>query len=272
LTRQQSPRQRRGMDDMRAPADESPVSVSRADAVSDVVLICEHASHRLPRMLGTLGLKPEARRAHIAWDPGALGVARGLSRRLQATLVAANVSRLAYDLNRPPDSFQAFAAQSEVFDIPGNADLSPEDRIARTEAVYLPFHAALQGLIARRLAAGRRPVLVTVHSFTPVWFGTHRATELGVIHDADDRLARIVAEQAQAITGLRVALNDPYSAADGVTHTLRLHATPYRLPHVMLELRNDLIATADAQADMAYRLAPVLTTSLARLATDGAPA
>ena len=254
------------------PADESPVSVSRADARSDIVLVCEHAAHRLPRALGTLGLSPDARRAHIAWDPGALGVARGLSQRLQATLVAATVSRLAYDLNRPPDSPQAMPAQSEVFTIPGNADLSPEDRIARTEAVYLRFHAALHGVIARRLASGRRPVLVTVHSFTPVWFGTPRATELGVIHDVDDRLARIVADLAAATTGLRVALNDPYSAADGVTHTLRLHATPYRLPHVMLELRNDLIATPDAQADMVQRLVPVLTASLARLAGQGVPA
>lgn len=260
------------MHDMRPHTDESPVVVSRADARSDIVLVCEHAAHRLPPALGTLGLGPDARKAHIAWDPGALGVARGLSQRLDATLVAATVSRLAYDLNRPPDSPQAFAAQSEVFPVPGNADLSPKDRIARTETVYLPFHTALHALIARRLAAGRRTVLVTVHSFTPVWFGEPRATELGLIHDADDRLARIVAEQAQATTGLRVALNDPYSAADGVTHTLRLHATPYRLPHVMLELRNDLIATPDAQADMAGLLAPVLTASLDRLATDGVAA
>jgi predicted N-formylglutamate amidohydrolase len=236
---------------------------------SDIILVCEHASHRLPRQIGTLGLPPEARRAHIAWDPGAMGVARTLARHLDATLVAAQVSRLAFDLNRPPDADTAMAAQSEVHAIPGNAGLPPEERVARTEAFYLPFHTALHGLIARRLAVRRTPVLVTVHSFTPVWFGTPRATELGVIHDADDRLARIVAEEAQATTGLRVALNDPYSAADGVTHTLRLHATPYRLPHVMLELRNDLIATPDAQADMAGRLAPVLTASLDRLGTDG---
>lgn len=247
----------------------SPVTVIRADARSDVILVCEHAAHRLPRALGTLGLSPEARLAHIAWDPGALGVARGLSRGLQATLVAATLSRLAYDLNRPPDSPQACADRSEVFDIPDNAGLTADDRLARTEAIYLPFHDTLHGLIARRLAVGRRPVLVTLHSFTPVWFGTPRATELGVIHDADDRLARIVADRAAATTGLRVALNDPYSAADGVTHTLRLHATPYRLPHVMLELRNDLIATPDAQADMARRLSAVLTASLAQLAAEG---
>jgi predicted N-formylglutamate amidohydrolase len=260
------------MDDMRPHAEESPVVVIRAEARCDVVLVCEHAAHRLPRALGAQGLGPDAQRAHIAWDPGALGLARGLSQRLRATLVAATLSRLAYDLNRPPDSPQAMATRSEVFAVPGNEGLTERERVARTEAVYLPFHTTLHGVIARRLAAGRRPVLVTVHSFTPVWFGTSRDTELGVIHDADDRLARIVAAEAAAQTGLRVALNDPYSAADGVTHTLRLHATPYRLPHVMLELRNDLIATPDAQADMARRLAPVLIASLDRLATDGAAA
>ncbi|MCU0909001.1 MAG: N-formylglutamate amidohydrolase [Rhodobacteraceae bacterium] len=161
------------------PDHDSPVAISGIDGRSDIVLVCEHAAHRLPRALGSLGLSADARQAHIAWDPGALGVARGLSRRLDATLVAATLSRLVYDLNRPPESPQAFAARSEVFDIPGNAGLTPEDRVARTDAVYLPFHTALHGVIARRLAAGRRPVLVTLHSFTPVWFGTPRATELG---------------------------------------------------------------------------------------------
>jgi predicted N-formylglutamate amidohydrolase len=239
--------------------------VTGEGARADVIVVCEHAAHHLPHWTGGLGLSAEARRAHVAWDPGALGVARGLARRMDATLVAAQVSRLVFDLNRPPDSPGAMAARSEVYEIPGNAGLTDAERLRRTESIYLPFHAALHGLVARRLAVGRRPVIVTVHSFTPVWFGTARATELGVIHDADDRLAQIVAAEAAAQTGLRVALNDPYSAADGVTHMLRLHATPYGLPNVMLEIRNDLIATPAAEAAMADLLAPVLTSALARL-------
>jgi predicted N-formylglutamate amidohydrolase len=244
---------------------EAVVAMTGEGARSDVIVVCEHAANRLPPWTGGLGLAAEARGAHVAWDPGALGVAQGLARHLDATLVAAQVSRLVFDLNRPPDSAGAMAARSEVHDIPGNAGLTAAERLRRTEAVYLPFHTALHGLVARRLAVGRPPVIVTVHSFTPVWFGTPRTTELGVIHDACDRLARIVAAEAAAQTGLRVALNDPYSAADGVTHLLRLHATPYGLPNVMLEIRNDLIATPFAEAAMADLLAPVLTTALAQL-------
>ena len=118
------------------------------------------------------------------------------------------------------------------------------------------------------LARGQRPALVTVHSFTPVWFGARRETELGVIHDADPALALAFTAAAARRTGLKVELNRPYSAADGVTHSLKLHATPYGLPHVMLEIRNDLIADASAQAAMADSLAPVLTEALAALAPE----
>ncbi len=263
-----NPRQRSGMTQSQSSPPTRPdkvVSVTREGAGSDVIMVCEHAAHRLPDWAGGLGLTAAARRAHAAWDPGALGLAQHLARRIDATLVAAQVSRLVFDLNRPPDSPGAMAPQSEQFAVPGNVGLSADERLRRTEAVYLPFHAALHRLVARRLAVGRRPVIVTVHSFSPTWFGVPRETELGVIHDACDRLARIVAAEAAARTGLRVALNDPYSAADGVTHTLRLHATPYGLPNVMLELRNDLIATPEMQAAMAADLAPALAAALAHL-------
>jgi predicted N-formylglutamate amidohydrolase len=119
-----------------------------------------------------------------------------------------------------------------------------------------------RGEIARRLAAGPAPIIVTVHSFTPVWFGKTRSVELGVIHDADPTLARAVLAEARARTGLDCRLNEPYSAADEVTHTLRLHATPYALHNVMLEIRNDLIADPAAEAAMADGLSHVLAAAL----------
>jgi predicted N-formylglutamate amidohydrolase len=111
-------------------------------------------------------------------------------------------------------------------------------------------------------------VLITVHSFTPVYFGQSRSVELGVIHDANPALAQAVLHEAQAQTNLDARLNDPYSAADGVTHTLALQATPMGLPHVMLELRNDLIADEEAQIAMAATLAPMLRTAIASLANQ----
>lgn len=231
-------------------------------AAGDVILVCEHASNAIPPRWGDLGLGPDARAAHIAWDPGALGLMRGLAARLGATTLQATVSRLVYDCNRAPDMAGAMPARSEVYDIPGNAAIDAAERLARTQAVYLPFHDALHGLIAERIALGRRPVVITVHSFTPVYHGQPRAVEFGVIHDACDRLARAITAAAQAQTALRTELNAPYSAADDVTHTLRLHATPYGLRNAMLELRNDLIATPAQQQAMAATLAPVIAAAL----------
>lgn len=244
--------------------DAIPPVIDNAQAASRVILVCEHASRVIPTAWGTLGLTAEQQAAHIAWDPGALAVAQGLSSRLDAVLVHAQASRLVYDLNRAPDQRGAMAIRSEDQDIPGNRGLTAADRMLRTAALYLPFHDTLHGVIAARIAAGRAPVVVTIHSFTPVWFGTPRAVEFGVIHDEDPTLARAILDRAGA-TGMDCRLNEPYSAADDVTHTLRLHATPYRLPNAMLEIRNDLIATPAACAAMAETLAPVIAGAVASL-------
>ena len=240
-------------------------AVVNRDGASPFLLVCEHASNHLPAAFGTLGLTKAQRAAHISWDPGALGLALGLSRQLDACLVHATVSRLVYDLNRPPHAPGAMPPKSEVHDIPGNAAITPAERLARTSAIYLPFHAALHAEIARRIALGQPPVIVTIHSFTPVYYGQTRDVEFGVIHDADPGLALNVVDEARAQSGLRTELNQPYSAADDVTHTLRLQATPYGLKNVMLEVRNDLIAHPQAEAEMAHRLAPILRSALSEL-------
>lgn len=246
-------------------AETFPPVIENEDAAGRIVLLCEHASNVIPPQWGDLGLTPDQRRAHIAWDPGALGLARGLARRLDAVLVHAPVSRLVYDCNRGPDMAGAMPARSEVHDIPGNASVSTEDRLARTQAIYLPFHNAAHGVIAQRIARGQRPVIVTIHSFTPVYFGQPRAVEFGVIHDADPAYAVAVLDAARTLTGLRAELNAPYSAADDVTHSLRVLATPYGLPNAMLEIRNDLIASPAAEEAMAEALAPVLNMGLVEI-------
>ena len=230
-----------------------------------VILVCEHASNAIPPQWGDLGLTVEQRRAHIAWDPGALLLARGLMRRLDAVLIHAPVSRLIYDCNRAPDMPGAMPARSEVHDSPGNAMIPAEERLARTEAVYLPWTAALHGVIARRIALGLRPVIVTIHSFTPLYFGKQRTVEFGIIHDVDPGFAVAIHGAALSATTLRTELNQPYSAADDVTHTLRVQATPYGLPNVMLEVRNDLIATDAACEAMAETLAPVINMGLVEI-------
>jgi predicted N-formylglutamate amidohydrolase len=229
------------------------------------VIVCEHASPHIPAALGDLGLPADALASHIAWDPGALGVAEALAQMLDAPLVASATSRLVYDCNRPPEAASAVPERSEVWDVPGNRDLPKAARHARVTAVYEPFYIALADLIA---AMPGDPALITVHSFTPVFNGAPRDTEIGVLHDADARLADGL---LAALAGgpHRVARNDPYGPQDGVTHTLREHAHPRKLPNVMIEIRNDLIETPAAQRAMAEVLAAALCRAHPALAPKG---
>src|SRR6476661_7096283 len=155
---------------------------------SSYVLICEHASNRLPRTLGTLGLPQAELTRHIAWDIGAEQVARRLSRLMDAPLVLQRYSRLAYDCNRPPDAADAMPEISESTDIPGNRNLSPADKLARIRQIYRPFHGAITDLLDGRAAAGVRSLVVSIHSFTPVYKGERRTVELGILHDRDRSL------------------------------------------------------------------------------------
>lgn len=237
-----------------------PIDVRRADARAPVVVVCEHASNRIPGGATALGLPQAAGQAHIAWDPGALGVADALADALGATRVAGTVSRLVYDLNRPPSAPDAMPARSETYDIPGNAALDDAGRKARVEAVYNPFHNRLAGLLAVR----SDPILVTVHSFTPVYHGQPRETRIGILHDTDARLADAMLDTAPMNLG-PVRRNDPYGPADGVTHMLVRHGVSEGRLNVMIEIRNDLITTPAEQQEMGERLADWLVRALEEL-------
>ena len=238
-----------------------PVALENVSARSDVVIVCEHASRQLPRALGTLGLSEEALASHIAWDPGALAVSRLVAARLDAMLVFQRFSRLVYDCNRPPESPAAMPEKSELFDVPGNAGLDQAARDARTEALYLPFREKLAGLVRRRIAEGRAPVIVTMHSFTPVYFGKPLAVEIGILHDADTRLADAMLA-AGAGGPYDIRRNEPYGPQDGVTHTLKEHGLSNGLANVMIEVRNDLVKDEAGQRVVADYLAGLLEKSL----------
>lgn len=239
------------------------VALENTSARGRAVIVCEHASRRIPRSLGTLGLSDEALHSHIAWDPGALAVARRLSERLDAPLVRQRFSRLVYDCNRPPEASAAMPESSEVFAVPGNKGLDQPAREARTQALYLPFREALSQLLATRAAEGLRPVLVTVHSFTPVYFGQRRDVEIGILHDEDKRLAEAMLAAAGRTGGrYNVRCNEPYGPADGVTHTLREHGLANGLANVMIEVRNDLIREEAGERAVADYLADLLVESL----------
>jgi len=233
----------------------SPVVLVNGSGRSPYLLICEHASNLLPKALGTLGLPESALQRHIAWDIGAEQVARQLSRLIDAPLVLQRYSRLAYDCNRPPDAADAMPEISETTPIPGNRNLSPADRLARTTEIYRPFHAAVADLLDRRAAEGTGSLVASIHSFTPVYKGKRRTVELGILHDRDTRLsARLI----DRFPDVDARPNEPYGPEDGVLHTLNLHAAPRSLQHAMIEIRNDFISTAPGQAEWAQLLAAPL--------------
>lgn len=239
-----------------------PVALENVVARGPVILVCEHASRLLPQALGTLGLPEEALESHIAWDPGALAVSRLMAKSLDATLIFQRFSRLVYDCNRPPESPAAIPEKSEVFTVPGNAGLDQAARDARTEALYLPFRERLSALVASRIAEGRAPVIVTMHSFTPVYFGQPRAVEIGILHDADARLADAMLAAAGKAGPYDIRRNAPYGPEDGVTHTLKEHGLSNGLANVMIEVRNDLIKDEAGQRVVAGYLAGLLKKSL----------
>lgn len=233
-------------------ASASFAAVKSINGTSSVVLVCEHASHFIPPEFGTLGLDSAVRQSHVAWDPGALIVAEHMATLLAATLVAGQVSRLVYDCNRPPEALDAMPARSEIFDISGNADLSDTDRQERVSRVYVPFRQSLEAAIARVVD----PIIVTIHSFTPVYKGASRDVEIGILHDTDARLADAMLDLAPRYTQATVQRNEPYGPQNGVTHTLKEHALHAGHLNVMLEIRNDLIKSSGQQVDMAKLLAP----------------
>ena len=231
--------------------EEAPFLAVNEDGASAIVLICEHASNRLPTALGTLGLSHADLQRHIAWDIGAEATARKLSKLLDAPLLLQRYSRLGYDCNRPPESPDSMPQTSETTDIPGNRGLSPEDRLARTREIYRPFHDGVSAMLDSRAAAGKLSILVSMHSFTPVYKGKPRTLELGILHDRDTSLS---SKLIKSFPNVDARLNEPYGPKDGVLHTLNLHGFVRGLAHAMIEIRNDLITHERGQDEWAQRL------------------
>ncbi|APG48038.1 N-formylglutamate amidohydrolase [Phaeobacter porticola] len=245
------------------------VEIWNADGTGNVLVLCEHASNHIPARYDGLGLSADDRASHAAWDPGALAVAKGLSAALDSPLVASRVSRLVYDCNRPPEAPSAMPAKSELIDVPGNCNLDAAMREERVRSVYLPFCDAVAKVISDRKAAGRETVLVTIHSFTPVYYGTSRSVEIGILHDDDSRLADAMLNAASALPHRQIDRNEPYGPQDGVTHSLVLHGQNNRLANVMIEVRNDLLQTPEQEAAMTEELLSLLRPALQDIAAKG---
>ncbi|HZD53288.1 MAG TPA: N-formylglutamate amidohydrolase [Woeseiaceae bacterium] len=233
-------------------ADEPlPVTVLNETSSVPILLVCDHASCCLPRALADLGLDPVARRSHLAWDIGAGDLTRRLAETLSATAVLAGYSRLVVDCNRELAGSEAFLEYGDGVAIPGNRGLLPADRLARSEAVYRPYHRAIHEQIRRLVAAEHRvPAVLAVHSFTPVLDGVFRPWEVGVLWDADRRIAEVLIGELRR-GGFVVGDNEPYSGRAPQDFTIDHHAEAAGLPHAGIEIRQDLVDSSSGVERMA---------------------
>jgi predicted N-formylglutamate amidohydrolase len=245
------------------PDEPNPVTLENESGDSVFFLTCEHAGRAFPRRLGRLGLPEAETLRHIAWDIGIGAVGRQLSLLLNAAVILQTYSRLVIDCNRDPKVPSSIPEISEATEIPGNHSLGEAERAARVDAIFRPYHDAIAAALDRRAAADRASVLVALHSFTPVFKGVSRPWHVAVLFNRDPRLAHALAELLRADGSLMVGENEPYRVSDLTDYTVPVHGEQRGLPHVEIEIRQDLITDPSGQREWAERLARLLPAAYA---------
>ncbi len=225
---------------------------------SNFVIVVDHASAYIPRQLNNLGVSPDELKRHIAWDIGALAVARRVSAALDAPLLAQNYSRLVIDCNRDPKVGTSICIVSEHTAIPGNVDLSAEEARSRRTEIFDPYHNQVRALLDERQKAGRPTILIAQHSMTDVYKGNARSMHAAVLYNRDPRFAHLELEQLRREPGLVIGDNEPYFVSDETDYTIPVHGEARKLPHVEIEIRQDLITGEAGQAEWADRIARTL--------------
>lgn len=237
-----------------------PAMTINADGSSPFVLVCDHASNRIPEDYGDLGLSLVDRLRHIAWDPGALAVSLALTELLDAPLVHSTVSRLVIDCNRFTDSDSLMPSLSEYTEIPGNKVISTADKGNRLAQYWVPFHEAIDDLLARRRDNGLPTILVCVHSFTPIFKEFARPWPIGILPALEPTYSRAVFDALQAADPeMNVGWNEPYAGAAGYSYTVEHHGQG--LDAVMIEIRHDEILEPKGVARWASLLARCLESA-----------
>ena len=244
------------------PADPPVVEIWNGEGKAPVLATCDHASNKVPRSLGRLGLSNEELRRHIGWDIGAAGVTRLLVRRLGAPAILAGYSRLVVDCNRDPADTTSMPAVSDGVAVPGNAALTETARRQRLDALFRPYHQAIEDALDRFAKRAVHPAVLSIHSFTPTMNGIARPWHIGILWDRDPRIPVPLLAALRREPRLVVGDNEPYSAREPAGYTVRTHAVRRGLPHVAVEIRQDLITDGAGEREWAERLAAALTPIL----------
>ncbi|WP_188052350.1 N-formylglutamate amidohydrolase [Aureimonas fodinaquatilis] len=246
------------------PLDPFPYGEINADSQSPFLLICDHAGNAVPQKLDGLGLPHDELNRHIGIDIGALPVALSLAGRLNAPLLFQRYSRLVIDTNRQDHALDSIPPISDGTLVPRNQDLSEEDRRMRRDEIHVPYHAAIEAAIERATAAGRPPIVVSVHSYTPKLRAREQARpwEVALMWADDGAFSLPVQAALEAAGDLNVGLNEPYAVSLENDYSIPMHAHARGLPYVEFEIRQDYIGTPAEAEEWAARLADCLTQAL----------
>ncbi|CAP56910.1 N-formylglutamate amidohydrolase [Gluconacetobacter diazotrophicus] len=242
--------------------DPAPVAVCGRSGESPFLLVSDHGGRAVPARLGDLGVAAPDWDRHIAWDIGMAGLGRLLAERLDTILIEQAYSRLVIDCNRAPGHPTSIVGASDGVVVPANADLDAEAVAGRLSAIFHPYHDRIAGELAAR--RDRPTVVVALHSFTPEMGGVARPWHVGILHNHDPRFGLILKDLLDEEGDLVVGDNEPYALTDGSDYTIPVHAEARGLPHVELEIRQDLVADAEGQREWAGRLARLLPRAWAR--------
>jgi predicted N-formylglutamate amidohydrolase len=238
--------------------DVAPVHECNATGGSPFLLACDHYGRTIPRILGDLGVAASELTRHIAWDIGIAGVAEALSKHLDAHLIAQRYSRLVIDCNRPPQAPSSIPRISEATVIAGNEDISRDAAEARRRSIFDPYHRRITDAIERRVAQNIPTLLVSLHSFTPVYAGVARPWHIAALYHRDTRLAPLLLESLRAEADLVVGDNEPYAVRDETDYTIPVHGEKRGLMNTGIEIRQDLIGDQAGQKQWADRLSRIL--------------
>lgn len=250
------------MRNLLTPNDPPPFIRYNENGKAPLLFVCDHSGRAFPEQLGQLGLSDWVLDQHVTSDIGAGAVARHLADAFDATLIYNHYSRLVIDTNRYPDDPTICAEISGGISIPGNQSLGREERSARFREIYDPYHAEIAKRLEAFLADGIVPAIIAIHSCTPVFNDVVRPWHFGVLWDVDPRIAQPLIRHFDAMDGIHIGDNEPYSGRDPHDYTMDHHGEGNRIPHVSIEVRQDLIdsdAGASHWAQILYEgLAPIL--------------
>ncbi|MDA9430458.1 N-formylglutamate amidohydrolase [Bradyrhizobium sp. CCBAU 51627] len=258
-------------DQLLGEGDIPPVHEVNAEGTSPFLLTSDHYGRILPRALGDLGVAESELTRHIAWDIGIAGVAEQLAKMLGAHLIAQRYSRLVIDCNRPPEVASSIPAISEATTIPRNENISESERAARRREIFEPYHHRIDAVIDSRIRAKRATVLVSLHSFTPVYAGVARPWHIGALYNKDKVLPELLLRRLHAEGDLVVGDNEPYAVSDLSDYTIPVHGEARGLVNTGIEIRQDLIADQSGQRQWAERLARIFAEIEVELRVAAAP-